>query len=65
MRELSLQMMLGPCLVAFTGFGTTEVERTVACARELCTALGDPPELFGVSYWSWQLSFSANREGTG
>jgi tetratricopeptide (TPR) repeat protein len=58
MRELSLQMMLGPCLTAFTGYGTTEVERTVARARELCLALDDPPELFEVSWWSWQLRWA-------
>jgi class 3 adenylate cyclase/predicted ATPase len=57
MRELSLQMMLGPALIAFTGWGTTEVERSTARARELCAALGDPPELFEASYWSWQLCF--------
>jgi class 3 adenylate cyclase/predicted ATPase len=57
MRELSLQMMLGPALIAFSGIGTTEVERTVARARELCTALGDPPELLEVSYRSWNLRF--------
>jgi hypothetical protein len=54
-RELSQQLMLGQCLTAFTGFGTTEVERTVARARELCIALGEPRELFGVSWWSFQL----------
>jgi hypothetical protein len=53
MRELSLHMMLGPALIAFTGFGSTEVERTVARAGELCTELGDSLELFGVSYGPW------------
>ena len=56
-RELSFQMMLGPALIALTGWGTTEVERTSARALELCTALGDPPELFGVLYGSWSLRF--------
>jgi tetratricopeptide (TPR) repeat protein len=57
MRELSLHMMLGPALIAFTGFGSTEVERTVARAGELFTELGDPLELFGVSYGAWSLRF--------
>jgi hypothetical protein len=48
-------MMLGTALIALTGWGTTELERTSARARELCTALGDPPELFGVSYRAWNL----------
>jgi hypothetical protein len=56
MRELSLHMMLGPALIAFTGFGSTEV-RTVARAGELCTELGDPRELFGVLYGAWSLRF--------
>jgi predicted ATPase len=55
MRELSAQMMLGTALIALTGWGTTELERTSARARELCTALGDPPDLFGVSYRAWNL----------
>jgi predicted ATPase len=50
-------MMLGPALIASTGWGTTEVERTSARALELCSALGDPPELFGVLYGSWSLRF--------
>jgi class 3 adenylate cyclase/DNA-binding winged helix-turn-helix (wHTH) protein/tetratricopeptide (TPR) repeat protein len=55
-RELLLHLMLRPCLIAFTGWGTREVERSVARARELCIALGDPPKLFVVSYgWAWSL----------
>jgi predicted ATPase len=54
-RELSFQIMLAPALIASTGWGTPEVGRTSARARELCTALGDPPELFGVLYGSWSL----------
>ena len=57
MRELSLQMMLGPALIAFTGWGTTEVERNSARASELCTALGHPPELLEASNRSWNLRF--------
>jgi hypothetical protein len=33
------------------------VERNSECARELCAVLGDPPELFGVSYGAWSLRF--------
>jgi predicted ATPase/class 3 adenylate cyclase len=57
MRELSSQMMLEPALTALSGWGTTEVERTLTRARELCTALGDPPELFGISYGAWSVRF--------
>jgi predicted ATPase len=57
-RELSLRLILGPCLLAFTGWGTREVERNSAHARELCTALGDPPELFGVSYGLWSVRWA-------
>jgi predicted ATPase len=57
MRELSLQMTLGPALIALTGWGTPEVERTSARARELSNELGDPPELFGALFVSWVVPF--------
>ena len=57
MRELSLLMTLGPALIALTGWGTPEVQRSFARARELSAALGDPSELFGVLYGSWGVPF--------
>jgi adenylate cyclase len=47
-HELALQAILGPALTVIQGFAAPEVERTYTRARELCRALGDPPELFSV-----------------
>src|SRR5262249_28840402 len=44
-------------LIALTGWGTPEVERTCARARELSNELGDPPELFGALYLSWLVPY--------
>ena len=45
-RELPLQFAIGPALIAVKGWGAPEMERAFARARELCSQLGDPPELF-------------------
>jgi predicted ATPase/class 3 adenylate cyclase len=47
-QELDLQVALGPALLVTKGFAAAEVERTYARARELCTQLGDTPQLFPV-----------------
>ncbi len=51
--ELGLQTSLGTTLIAMRGYACPEVEHTYARARELCRALGDPPQvipvLFGLS----------------
>jgi predicted ATPase len=57
MRELSLQMTLGPALIAVTGWATREVEQTLVRARELANQLGDPPQLFGALFLSWVVPF--------
>ena len=50
--ELGLQTSLGMTLIAMNGYACPEVENTYARARELCRALGDPPQviplLFGL-----------------
>lgn len=43
--ELGLQMTLGAALLAVHGYPWWEVRHAFARARELCAALGDPPEL--------------------
>src|SRR4030095_15982359 len=47
-HELALQALLGPALMVIQGFTAPDVERTYTRARELCRALGAPPELFSV-----------------
>ena len=47
-QELTLQVMLGAALTATQGYAAPEVARTYARARELCTQVGDTPQLFPV-----------------
>jgi tetratricopeptide (TPR) repeat protein len=48
--ELGLQTSLGTTLIAMRGYACPEVERTYARARELCRALGDPPQVIPVLF---------------
>jgi predicted ATPase len=51
-QELTLQLVLGTAWVSIKGYAAPDVERVYARARELCSMLGDPPEvsesLFGL-----------------
>ena len=47
-QELDLQVALGTALLATQGHAAPEVEHAYARARELCTQLGDTPQLFPV-----------------
>ena len=53
--ELGLRSVLGGALVVTRGFAAPEYEASCLRARELCEALGDPPELFAVVFSLWQL----------
>jgi tetratricopeptide (TPR) repeat protein len=48
--ELGLQTSLGTALMATHGYASPKVEQAFARARELCRALGDPPEVIPVLY---------------
>ena len=52
-QELSLQLALGPVLMATRGYASVEVERAFARARELCQQLGNPPLLFPAIWGVW------------
>jgi class 3 adenylate cyclase len=52
-RELSLQLAVGPALIAVKGWAAVEVERTYTHVRELCEQAGDPPELFPGLFGLW------------
>jgi DNA-binding winged helix-turn-helix (wHTH) protein/predicted ATPase len=45
-QELDLQLALGPALIATKGQSAPEVEQTYARARQLCTQVGETPQLF-------------------
>jgi class 3 adenylate cyclase/predicted ATPase len=45
-QELDVRIALGPALMAAKGWAVSEVEQTYARARELCTQVGETPQLF-------------------
>jgi predicted ATPase len=45
-QELLLQLALGPALAVTEGFTAPEVDRAYARARDLCTEVGENPQLF-------------------
>jgi predicted ATPase len=57
-RELDLQLVLGPALIAAKGFAAPETGRAYARACELCRELADArkliPALYGQSVVHWQ-----------
>ncbi len=48
--ELALQAALGPVLIATKGWAAPDVESTLVRARQLCQHLGEPPEVFPVTF---------------
>ena len=55
-RELGLHLTLGPALMAVKGFSAPEVERVYLRARELCPQVGEPAQLFTVTWGLWLIS---------
>ncbi len=55
--ELDLRTMLGPALIATRGYAAPEVEANYDRARELCTQVGEAPQLFWVlrGLWAFHL----------
>ena len=51
--ELAIQMVLGSCLSATRGYGAPEVGGAFDRARDLCTKIGDTPQLFPVLWGLW------------
>jgi tetratricopeptide (TPR) repeat protein len=49
--ELSLQFVLGPCLIATHRPAASKAVATFTRARELCERLGQPPEYLQVIFW--------------
>jgi predicted ATPase len=54
-QELTLQILLGPALVAMKGYAAPEVEQTYTRARKLCQLVGESPQLFRVLRGLWVL----------
>jgi class 3 adenylate cyclase/predicted ATPase len=52
-RELRLQLVVGPALIAICGYAAPEVEQAYTRALALCERLGNPPELFPAVFGLW------------
>jgi tetratricopeptide (TPR) repeat protein len=63
-RELKLQMMMGPLIVAVQGFSSPELATNIKRAQELCRSAGETPEIFGVlaALWSFDHANGQMRE---
>jgi predicted ATPase len=67
-RELGLQIVLGPALIAAKGFAALETGRAYARACELCRELEEPPKLLPALYGQsvvhlWRAELAAALEG--
>ncbi|AKI98486.1 TOMM system kinase/cyclase fusion protein [Archangium gephyra] len=60
-EELRLQIGLGNNLMATRGYGAPEVERAYSRAHELCTAMGDTPQLSPALHGLWLYYFAQAR----
>lgn len=60
-QELALRASMGGSLVATRGYCAPEFEENALRSRELCDALGTPPELAPVLYNLWVLNLAASR----
>ncbi len=54
-KELGLQTVLGPALIARKGYAAHEVEQAYTRARELCEQIGETPHLFPVLWGLWVI----------
>jgi class 3 adenylate cyclase/predicted ATPase len=54
-QELTLQITLGPALIAARGYAAPEVGKAYTRARELCQQIGDTAQLFPVLGGLWQF----------
>ncbi len=52
-RELMLRLAIGPVLLTVRGFNAPDAEWSYTRVRELCTRLGDPPQLFPALWGLW------------
>ena len=60
-QELRLQIAMGAPLIAARGYGAAEVEQVYARARELCTQVGNAPQLVRVMRGLWTFNIQRGR----
>jgi predicted ATPase len=54
-QEMALQLMLGTSLSFAKGHSLAEAGKSMTRARELCQLMGEPPQLFTVSFALWSF----------
>ena len=54
-RELALQLVLAPVLIATKSYSAPEVEQAYLRARDLCQQEGDVAQLFAVNWGLWLI----------
>ncbi|MFQ5973134.1 MAG: AAA family ATPase [Alphaproteobacteria bacterium] len=60
-QELALQITLGPALMSTRGLASPEAEKAYVRARELCRRVGEPLQLFTVTWGLWLLHQQQGR----
>jgi class 3 adenylate cyclase/predicted ATPase len=63
-QELTFQTTLGPALMAARGYGSPEVGQAYNRARELCSQVGETPELFSVLWGMWMFYLGQGDHAT-
>jgi class 3 adenylate cyclase/predicted ATPase len=61
LRELKIQMMLGPLIVSTQGLSSPEIAKNIARAQELCRRSGETPEMFGVLFSLWSFDHASGQ----
>jgi predicted ATPase len=56
-QELSLQMILGPALMAMKGWAAPEVEAAYTRVQQLCRQIGEAPQLYPAIWGLWAFHF--------
>jgi class 3 adenylate cyclase/predicted ATPase len=60
-RELGLHLTLGPALMAVKGYAAPEVGQAYLRAQELCRQVGEPAQLFTVTWGLWMVHQQRGR----
>ena len=61
LRELKIQMMLGPLIVSTQGLSSPEIAGFLSRAQELCRRFGETPEIFGVMFALWSFDHASGK----
>jgi class 3 adenylate cyclase/predicted ATPase len=60
-QRLELLLSLGTALIALRGYAHDQVREAFQTAREICSALGDPPPTFPALCGLWAFAFASGQ----